>query len=66
MTLKEETRMGTDKDKLIETEEKWKWVARQENYLCARCHQIPPYGDREIYFETGHCGRCDHIVNKDD
>ncbi len=60
--------MGTLKDKLIDTEQKWLAKCDIENWKCLRCGNEIPYGEREIFFRTGKglCGFCAHVVSSDD
>ncbi|PSR00232.1 MAG: hypothetical protein BRD48_01930 [Bacteroidetes bacterium QS_9_68_14] len=54
------------KDDLERRNKAWKHCAEREDYRCAICGQVPPYGEREIYFESGLCGFHAHTLNKDD
>lgn len=54
------------KDELERREEAWRHVAQRESYECAVCGEIPPYGEREIYFKTGLCGFHAHTAAKKD
>ena len=58
--------MGRDKEARIRSEDGWMIKARSEGMICAMCGMTPPYGSREIYFETGMCGHCAHQMAKDD
>lgn len=55
-----------DKDGLEEAAESWKAAAQMNDYRCSRCGEIPPYSEREDYFESGMCGWCLHQSLKDD
>lgn len=54
------------KDELEQKEAAWDHVARSEGHRCYVCNSIPPYGERDVYFETGLCGWHAHMLNKDD
>lgn len=54
------------KDELERREAAWEHVAQEKGYHCARCGSIPPYGEREVFFERGLCGWCAHMMDKDD
>lgn len=58
--------MGAEKHEMIMREERWETKARNEGWKCAVCHSVPPYSEREIYFDTGMCGWCAHMAAKDD
>ncbi len=54
------------KDEIEQKEADWDRVARSQGHRCYVCNQIPPYGERDVYFETGLCGLDAHTLNKDD
>ena len=58
--------MGIEKGEIIEKEEAWKAKAKFEKLKCSECSITVPYGDREIFYETGKCAYCNHLLNKDD
>jgi hypothetical protein len=47
-------------------ESRWGYVAEKNGYRCERCGCIPPYAERETYFETGYCSWCAYQIAKDD
>jgi len=47
-------------------ERRWHYVAEKNEYFCDRCGSIPPYADRDTFFETGYCSCCAYQVAKDD
>jgi|GEM_PF-2619342 len=55
-----------NKDDLERRDAAWNHVARREGYACAVCGEIPPYGEREVHFETGLCGYHAYTLKKDD
>ena len=58
--------MGREKGAIIQREDDWNAKAHTEGWRCAVCSTIPPYDEREIYFESDMCGYCNHTANKDD
>jgi len=58
--------MGREKERQLQAEDDWKAKARAEGHTCGACGVVIEYDDREIYFDTGFCGRCNHTLNKDD
>jgi hypothetical protein len=58
--------MGYAKEEILEKEENWKSKAENAGWRCSVCNHVPPYSEREIYFETGMCGLHDHQSKKDD
>jgi hypothetical protein len=60
--------MGLAKNRAIEEdgdrERRWQAAAEINNYRCENCTEIPPYEEREVYFETHHCARCLHALEK--
>ena len=58
--------MGREKERQIMAEDNWSAKARAEGIVCKSCGMTIDYGDRDIYFRTGECGHCNHILNKDD
>ena len=58
--------MGLDKDGIEEAADAGGTAARINEYRCSRCGEIPPYEEREIYFDTKMCGWCLHQSHKDD
>jgi len=49
-----------------ENEQRWDSLARAKGYKCESCGIAIPFGEREIYFESKLCGRCNHTLSKDD
>jgi hypothetical protein len=47
-------------------EEKWDHKAQQEDLRCGLCGLHIEYDDREIYYQTGNCGYCEHLMTRDD
>ena len=60
------TNMEADRDDPIAAQNRWNALALKKGYRCSRCGTTPPYGERELYFETGKCGFCAHVTAKDD
>ena len=58
--------MGREKEQQIQDEENWREIANRDRHFCGLCGSLIEYDDREIYFATGLCGRCNHNMNKDD
>ena len=64
--------MGQAKKEQLEREEdsarRWQTKCQIEGWKCSRCESLPPFEEREIFFETGKglCGYCAHIISKDD
>lgn len=58
--------MGRAKEAMLEAEDNWQAKAEAESWRCAVCSSVPPLSERDIYFETGMCGKCAHIAAKDD
>jgi len=58
--------MGTEKDRIIEAEEGWIAKCNAKGWHCSICGAPPPLSEREIFFETGMCGHCAHVMEKDD
>jgi len=58
--------MGIEKDIEIAKDEARDHVVRQKGWICSRCGDHPPYSELPVYFETGMCGWCAHMVAKDD
>ena len=62
--------MGTLKDRLMDTEEKWNAKCAIEGWKCSSCGTYPPYDDREIFLsiksktELGLCSTCAHRMEK--
>jgi hypothetical protein len=42
----------------------WLAGAHARGIKCLRCDEIPPYCERDTYFETGMCGPCWHAMSK--
>ena len=59
--------MGTQKDELIDTEERWLAKCEIEVWKCSRCGGEIPHGEQEIFFRTGKgmCGLCARVTGKD-
>jgi hypothetical protein len=49
-----------------DNEQRWDDLARAKGYRCDECHQLIPFGERELYFERGLCSFCAHMSDKDD
>ena len=58
--------MGRDREEAEDAAGRWKTAARINDYHCARCGEVPPYEERDTYFETGLCDWCRHMSEKDD
>ncbi len=58
--------MGREKNEQMEREEVWSRLADGKGYNCAVCSGSIPYGERDVFFETGMCGSCAHQARKDD
>ena len=54
------------KDEIEQSRDGWMIKATSEGWRCARCSQVPIYDEREVYFDTGMCGYCAHVISKDD
>lgn len=59
--------MGFAKKKQAEKEDQWKRLARRKGWRCNRCGDIPPFGERDVFFDSGKglCGYCAHISKKE-
>lgn len=55
-----------DKDQREEAASRWQDAARINGYRCQICGEIPPYEEREVYFETKLCGYHAYQAQKDD
>jgi len=55
-----------DKEDLEDAAGRWKTAASINDYRCIRCGEIPPYEERETYFDTKMCDWCRHMSEKDD
>ena len=49
-----------------ENEQAWNRKAQAEQIKCNLCKEQIPFGERQVYFETGLCGYCAHQQEKDD
>ncbi len=49
-----------------ELQSRWEAVADAKGYRCQVCSQRIPYGEQDVFFDTGLCGYCDHVAKKDD
>jgi hypothetical protein len=58
--------MGQHKEGLEVAAGAWKTAADIKGYRCIRCGEIPPYEEREVYFESKMCAWCRHMSEKDD
>ncbi len=58
--------MGREKERQMKAEEDWGKVARAKGYTCSVCSGDIPYGEREVFFETGMCGWHAHTAKKAD
>jgi hypothetical protein len=65
--------MGAAKDEMLadqeDREDRWHRAAQIKGYKCELCGNVPPYEERETYFETKVCGYCAHKMeqlNRDD
>jgi hypothetical protein len=58
--------VGREKEEMIQKEDNWNAKARREGIHCPECGSLIEYDDREIYFSTGKCGRCNDYEQKDD
>jgi hypothetical protein len=60
--------MGYASDEALAEEEdredRWHKAAEINGYNCKRCGSVPPYVERETYFETKMCGYCAHKMQK--
>jgi hypothetical protein len=57
-----EAMMGQAKHEMEVASENWKRVGAK----CAVCAQPVPVEEKESYYETGMCGYCRHVSEKDD
>ena len=55
-----------NKNEYTDRDENWKMIAQRHGYRCAYCNHIPPYDERDIFFETKLCGRCSYSDDKRD
>jgi hypothetical protein len=58
--------MGRAKNEQMEAEDNWGRKAMNEGIHCAACGSRISYDDRDVYFDSGMCGSCEHTWNKDD
>lgn len=58
--------MGVDKEKITQTEDNWKRMAKQQGLRCYLCSSIIEYTDKEVFFGSKLCGSCDNTTKKDD
>jgi hypothetical protein len=58
--------MGREKNDQMEREEAWGRLANAKGHKCAVCSCTIPYGEQEVFFETGMCGSCANAATKDD
>ena len=62
--------MGTLKDELIDTEERWNTKCQIENFRCSSCGIHLQYNDRDTFFSTksktgeGLCSTCVRRMGK--
>ncbi len=54
------------KDEWMEARDGWESKAFHEDIKCARCGMRIPYGEQDVYHDTGMCGHCAHTGSKDD
>jgi hypothetical protein len=59
-TLKHQTDFEND-----DREKRWNYAAMKNNFFCVRCGEVPPYCEREFFFETRICTYC-AALSKDD
>ncbi|MFG7352937.1 hypothetical protein ACGMNB_18370 [Shewanella oncorhynchi] len=64
--LFKETIMGREKAKIEEAESAWDRKAQAEELRCSVCSQHIIHSERELFYEVGMCGYCNHQANKDD
>ena len=61
--------MGSVKDMVLEAEAtqaiKWDYVCETKDFECWLCGERPLFEEREIFFETGLCGHCSNIMDRD-
>jgi hypothetical protein len=58
--------MAQSKQDLGSSEERWHYAALKKGFTCERCGEVPPYEEREIFFETRLCSWCEHMSSKED
>lgn len=58
--------MGAEKHEIAEREEAFARKATYQDWKCAVCNMKPTYDERYIFFGTGMCGYCAHVMEKDD
>jgi hypothetical protein len=58
--------MSSLKDDAESSAARWNTAARIKGYRCLVCGEIPPYEERETYFNTKLCDWCRHQSEKDD
>ncbi len=58
--------MGWEKNAQLEAEDKWRGKANSRGWRCSRCHQVPPFEERKIFFERGLCTWCVNVLAKTD
>ena len=54
------------KDEWMEARDGWESKAFHEDIKCARCGMRIPYGEQDVYHDTGMCGHCAHTGSKND
>lgn len=55
--------MGREKERQIKAEDNWQ---QHSGAKCAVCGSTVPLSEKDTYFETGMCGWCRHMAEKDD
>lgn len=58
--------MSSQKDDAEDAAARWQMAAHANNYRCIVCGAIPPYEERDTYFEKGLCEWCRNQAEKDD
>lgn len=58
--------MGREKARLLKIEEDWDRKAAVADFRCSLCSMLIIHCERDVYFRTGMCGYCTHIMAKDD
>lgn len=60
--------MGQLKRQLIAEHEKrvgiGRMLAEKKDWRCKRCDQLIEYNEETIYYLTGYCSLCEHIMSR--
>ena len=58
--------MSFTKRDMEERERRWYAKADYKNWTCFLCGFVPPYDEREVFFDVGMCGHCAHLLEKEE